>query len=109
MISFYWAIIAIVICSVLAMFISARYATCLKHQYDDKKPKFDVTEGHCYATGALFGSIGLIISFFCFKEIPYEQRLNHYRFLWVSLAELVIQAVVIVILFHYNVLTFTVA
>lgn len=104
---FYWAIFIALLGSLMAIVMAAQYSVALKHQFDaDYKPKFIINEPEVYVIGALFGSVGLLISYFAFKEIRMDDSLNHHRFLWISLGLLLLQAVIFTLLSYYHVILF---
>jgi hypothetical protein len=107
---FYWVIFIVLLGSLMAIVMAAQYSVALKHQFDaDYKPKFIINEPEVYVIGALFGSVGLLVSYVAFKEIRLDDRLNHRRFLWISLGLFLIHALVFALLAYYHVILFDLA
>lgn len=91
----------------MAIVMAAQYSVALKHQFDaDYKPKFIINEPEVYVIGAMFGSLGLLISYVAFKEIRMDDGLNRHRFLWISLGFLILHALIIALLSYYHVIVY---
>jgi|LAHS01.1.fsa_nt_gb hypothetical protein len=105
---FYWIIFILILGSMMAIIIAGQYAVVLKHQFDkDYKPRFIVNEPEVYVIGCLGGGIGLLISYLAFEDIRKNDSLNSRRYLWISLASIVLQALVIWLLSYYQIITYT--
>ncbi len=106
--SFYWLLILVVLASFSCIAFCARYVVQLKHQFDDDyKPKFVINEAMVLVIGFVGGSIGLVLSYLSFKELRTEDKFHSYRFLWLTLLALVIQATLFTLLGVYGFITFT--
>ena len=105
---FYWIVLALVFMTFSVIVLSTRYALELRHLYDeDYKPSFHVNEGEVLVCGFLLGSLGLLISYISFKEIRNVDSLNGRRFLWISLAFLVLHVALIFLLSYFGYIKYT--
>lgn len=106
-IPFYYAYLLVLVSTVLTLFLCARYAKDVSHSYDENyHPKYEVNEGMPYFAAILFGSLGLLLSYFIFKPIRTEDSLNSRRFLWISLAMLVAHVTILFLLSYFGIVTY---
>ncbi len=103
--NYYWAIIIIVIESMATLFLASRYAVDLKHSYDpDYNPPYRVNLPEVLFIGALFGSLGLILSYIFLKPIRKEDSLNSHLFLGLSILFLALHIGILYLLIRNNVI-----
>jgi len=104
---FYWIIFIFILGGLTTVVMAAQYSIALKHQFeDDYHPKFVANEGEVYVLGALGGSLGLLIAYLAFPEIRKNDSFNSRRFMWISVAMLVVHALIVWLLYRFGYITF---
>lgn len=107
--AFYWVVLILVFTTFSVIVLCGRYSVELKHQFDEEyKPSFILNEGEVLVSGALFGSLGLLISYIAFPEIRKDDAFNSRRFLWISLVLFAIHVTVIVLLSVFDIIVYDV-
>ena len=105
--AFYWIIFIVILGGLTTVVMAAQYSIALKHQFEeDYHPKFVINEAEVYVLGFLGGSIGLLIAYLTFPEIRKNDSFNSRRFLWISLAFLLVHAIVVWLLYYFGCITF---
>ena len=105
--AFYWIIFIFILGGLTTVVMAAQYSIALKHQFDeDYHPKFVINEAEVYVIGVLGGSIGLLIAYLAFPEIRKNDSFNSRRFLLISLAFLLVHALIIWLLSRFGFIIF---
>lgn len=99
MISIYTFFTIMLFCLLGTYLLSIQYVKYLRGEASRRVRDFDLM-----LTSILFGAPVALVMWLCFKEIRQEDKLNKYRLLIVTIILSVIQIIIIVLLFYFNII-----